>query len=233
MNRGHNMRPKRNRPESLGCHDRHPPPRVCFREPGSRDVITDNGATSSVPKWYVTTTIDIYMTSPSVCLWKIVQRRQDYLTWWLIKFRTQYSTKTGLQTKDVWRILWRQREHEAVATGFSWRPYETPWWWWIWHAVKIYGITTLCLTDSLHWRHNDHDSVSNHQPHGCLLNRLFRRRSKKTSKLRVTGFCVGNSPGPVNSPHKGPVTRKMFPFEDVIMLCRNMPVYLEDIFLIL
>ena len=70
---------------------------------------------------------------------------------------------------------------------------------------------------SLHWRHNDHDGVSNHQPHGCLLNRLFRRRSKKTSKLRVTGFCVGNSPGPVNSPHKGPVTRKMFPFDHVIM----------------
>ena len=66
-------------------------------------------------------------------------------------------------------------------------------------------------------RHNDHESVSNHQPHECLLNRLFRRRSKKTSKLRVTGLCVGNSPGPVNSPHKGPVTRKMFPFDDVIM----------------
>ena len=70
---------------------------------------------------------------------------------------------------------------------------------------------------TLWWRHNDHDSVSNHQPHECLLNRLFRRRSKKTSKLRVTGLCVGNSPGPVNSPHKGPVTRKMFPFDDVIM----------------
>ena len=70
---------------------------------------------------------------------------------------------------------------------------------------------------TLHWRHNDHDGDSNHQPHDCLLNRLFRRRSKKTSKLRVTGLCVGNSPGPVNSPHKGPVTRKMFPFDDVIM----------------
>ena len=70
---------------------------------------------------------------------------------------------------------------------------------------------------TLLWRHNEHDSVSNHQPRGCLLNRLFRRRSKKTSKLRVTGLCVGNSPGPVNSPHKGPVTRKMFPFDDVIM----------------
>ena len=70
---------------------------------------------------------------------------------------------------------------------------------------------------SLHWRHNDHDGVSNHQPFGCFLNRLFRRRSKKTSKLRVTGLCEKNSPGPVNSPHKGPVTRKMFPFDDVIM----------------
>ena len=49
---------------------------------------------------------------------------------------------------------------------------------------------------SLHWRHNDHDGVTNHQPQGCLLNHLFRRRSKKTSKLRVTGLCVGISPGP-------------------------------------
>ena len=40
---------------------------------------------------------------------------------------------------------------------------------------------------------------------------------KKTSKLRVTGLCAGNSPGPVNSQHKGPVTRKMFPFDGVIM----------------
>ena len=70
---------------------------------------------------------------------------------------------------------------------------------------------------TLHWRHNDHDGVSHHQPHGCLLNRLFRRRSKKTSKFCVTGLCVGNSPGPVNSPYKGPATRKMFPFDDVIM----------------
>ena len=69
----------------------------------------------------------------------------------------------------------------------------------------------------LQWRHNGRDSVSNHQPHDCLLNRLFRRRSKKTSKLRVTDLYAGNSPGPVNSPHKWPVTRKMFPFDDVIM----------------
>ena len=49
--------------------------------------------------------------------------------------------------------------------------------------------------ESLHWRHNGRDSVSNHQPHDCLLNRLSRRRSKKISQLRVSGLCVGNSPG--------------------------------------
>ena len=46
----------------------------------------------------------------------------------------------------------------------------------------------------LPWRHNGHDDVSNHLPHDCLLNSLFRRRSKKTSKLRVTDLCAGNSP---------------------------------------
>ena len=34
------------------------------------------------------------------------------------------------------------------------------------------------IINTLQWRHNDHDSVSNHQPHDCLLNRLFGRRSK-------------------------------------------------------
>ena len=48
---------------------------------------------------------------------------------------------------------------------------------------------------ALQWHHNGRDSVSNHQPHDCFLNRLFRRRSKQTSKLRVTGLCARNSPG--------------------------------------
>ena len=47
---------------------------------------------------------------------------------------------------------------------------------------------------SLLWCHNGGSSVSNHQPHDCLLNHLFRCRTQKTSKLRVTGLCAGNSP---------------------------------------
>ena len=46
---------------------------------------------------------------------------------------------------------------------------------------------------SWQWRHNERDGVSNIQPHECLLNRLFKRRSKKTAKLCVIGLCAGNS----------------------------------------
>ena len=69
--------------------------------------------------------------------------------------------------------------------------------------------------NALQWRHNERDGVSNQRRLDSLPNFLFRRRSKKTSKLRVTGLCEGNSP------HKMPVTRKIFPLDDVIM-CRSV-----------
>ena len=51
------------------------------------------------------------------------------------------------------------------------------------------------LVSTLRWRRNGHRGVSNRQPHRCLLNLLFGCRSKKISKLRVTGLCAANSPG--------------------------------------
>ena len=76
----------------------------------------------------------------------------------------------------------------------------------------------------LQWRHKEPDGVSNHQRLNCLLNRLFRHRSKKSSKLRVTVLCVrGIHRWPANSPHTGPVTWKMFPFENVIMSAGDDP----------
>ena len=47
---------------------------------------------------------------------------------------------------------------------------------------------------TLHWRHNKCDVVSNQQRLDCLFKRLFRRRSKRTSRLCVTGLCECNSP---------------------------------------
>ena len=46
---------------------------------------------------------------------------------------------------------------------------------------------------SLRWRHDWRDGVSNHQPRDCSLNCLFRRRWRKTSKLRVTCLFEWNS----------------------------------------
>ena len=84
------------------------------------------------------------------------------------------------------------------------------------------GNMTDPFRGSLLWRYNGHHSVSNHPPHICLPNRLFWRRPNKTSKLRVTGLCAGNLPG---SPHKWPATRKMFPFDDVIMMDESFALF--------
>ena len=65
----------------------------------------------------------------------------------------------------------------------------------IWIYILCWFLSKDIWHQPLQWRHNGQDGVSNHQPHHCLLNRLFKRRSKKTSKLRATGLCAGNSPG--------------------------------------
>ena len=94
---------------------------------------------------------------------------------------------------------------------------------------------------SLQWHHDEHDGVSNHHCLDCLLNRLFRRRSMKTSRLHVTGLCVCDcvcvggggggggggrgggvlgvfvSPSSGEFPAQWSVMQKMFPFDDVIV----------------
>ena len=84
------------------------------------------------------------------------------------------------------------RNYKINTSEFYITPFVEPGWH---YSFRKLVTRVLRLTEALRWRHNGPDSVSNHQPHDCLLNRLFRHRSKKTSKLRVTGLCAGNSPG--------------------------------------
>ena len=79
----------------------------------------------------------------------------------------------------------------------------------------IFNYALILTTAS--WRHNGRDGISNHQPHDCLLNRLFRRRSRKHQSSAPLAFGRWTHRWPVNSPHKWPVTRKIFPIYDVIM----------------
>ena len=87
----------------------------------------------------------------------------------------------------------------------------------LWRCIGLYGwLFIFKWSHTLHWRYNERHSVSNHGPLDCLLNRMSRRRWKKIPKLRVTGLCDGIPPV-TGDPHKGPVTRKMFPLDDVIV----------------
>ena len=83
---------------------------------------------------------------------------------------------------------------EYCALDMYW-PATSSWWLLIpWQEIGAKPTATTMLI-TLQWRHNGRDSVSNHQPHDCFLKHLFRHRSKKTSKLRVTGLCAENSTG--------------------------------------
>ena len=70
---------------------------------------------------------------------------------------------------------------------------------------------------SWRWRHNERDSVSNQRRLDYLLNRLYMRITRKTSKLRVTGLCEGNPPVTGRFPSQRASNVEMFPFDDVFM----------------
>ena len=70
----------------------------------------------------------------------------------------------------------------------------------------------------LQCRHNDRDGFQITGVSIVYSTVCSDADKKKTSKLHVTGLCERNSPRwLMKSPHKGPVTRKIFPFDDVIM----------------
>ena len=125
--------------------------------------------------------------------------------------------------------MWYCTEHDS-NTGF-------PWWR---HQMETFStLLAICAGNSpfpgefptqrpvtrsfdITLTHNDHGGVSNHQSHGCLLNRLFRSRSKKTSKLRVTCLCAGNSPGTGEFP-----AQKASYAENVSIWWRHHDVYFD------
>ena len=64
----------------------------------------------------------------------------------------------------------------------------------------------------LQGRHNEQDGVVNHQPHDCIVNCLFRRRSKKASKFPSMALCGGWW-----IPGKRAIDAEIFSFDDVTM----------------
>ena len=69
----------------------------------------------------------------------------------------------------------------------------------------------------LQWRHNQRDGVSNHQRLHFFATVCSGADQWKHQSSASQAFLRGIHRWPVNSPHKRPVTRIMFPFDDVIM----------------
>ena len=60
-----------------------------------------------------------------------------------------------------------------------------------WYAFVSSTSTSNPRTIALHWRHDDHDGVSNHQPHGSLLNRYSGADQRKHQSSASLAFVGG------------------------------------------
>ena len=146
------------------------------------------------------------ITSP----WSIPRTKASDAELWCF-FDLRLNKRLSKQSRGWWfetpsRPLWHHynerwlgfRIQATLQTKFTCK-------WWI-NCRSIFANRlefpemVLFKLSSLQWRHNGRDSVLNHQPHDCLLSRLFRRRTKEASKLRVTGLCAGNSSVPGEFP---------------------------------
>ena len=86
-----------------------------------------------------------------------------------------------------------------------------------------YASQQPCL-HTLQWRHNEYNGVSNYRRLDGLLNRLFSADHRKHQSSASLACVRGIHRWQVDSPHKGPVMRKMFLFDDVIM--HNFPAFM-------
>ena len=146
-------------------------------------------------------------TFPNVVIWMVsnVYLPTGHATLPNVAYESYYATQTGLilglrpanerrRKKNV--SYWLGTNLEPALTNIASPPPK--------QIIYIPRITStlhryiliryLLLPFLYPWTHNERDGVSNNRCFDCLLNHLFMSRSKKTSKLSVTGLCEGISP---------------------------------------
>ena len=98
-------------------------------------------------------------------------------------------------------VMWWQRNGCSKNTALVWHP--------------PLGLLSIY---SLQWRHNQRDGVSNHHVMMVYLTVSSSTDQKKHQSSASSAFVWGIHGWLENSLHKGSITRKSFPFDDVIML---------------
>ena len=94
-----------------------------------------------------------------------------------IRFKYLESCPHSILSNHSWMTLPRELIGTAAAkVSYKWISSGAQWC----IILRLQNKVEQVWRSSLQWRHNGRDCVSSHQPHHCLLSRLFRRRSKKT-----------------------------------------------------
>ena len=122
-------------------------------------------------------------------------------------FQSPYTTLTVDNCSVVWAWLYKR-----LKNGGKFRKGKNPHW--SNETTTLQHTQSLLCWSTLHWLHNECDGVSNHHRLRCLLNCWFKLRSNKTSNFASLALVREIHRW---TPHKRPVTRKLFPFDDVIM----------------
>ena len=132
------------------------------------------------------------------------------------KTQQQWNWMVVLHTKCMSQVLWdlvqhfyhtriighNPRERYATISGINIAgcfniPCQSPQWWQCQYRIpsRIWSNTQLSLNSkSLQWRHNGHDSVSNHQPHHCFpfIQTQIKENTKASRHWPLCGELTGN-----------------------------------------
>ena len=82
-----------------------------------------------------------------------------------------------------------------------------------WHPIQKYIMHTF----SLKRRHDERDGISNLRRLGFYSSVCWGADQRKHQSSASSAFVREIHRWPLDSPHKRPVSRKMFPFDDVIL----------------
>ena len=131
----------------------------------------------------------------------------SYLPQRIEVFRNHYLITVGFVSMTVMRYCYSRTQ--LVFSGDIFKFFN-----------HFKHILVLC---SLHWCHNESDGVSNHRRlivYLIVCSGADQRKHQSSASMVFVGRSHWWS---VNSQHKGPVTPKKFPFDDVTMVCHHFP----------
>ena len=128
-----------------------------------------------------------------------------------------YSVQIWLLTHDIWLII-MIHDSDTMRCNSELDPWSGDWFHQIssaiWHYTDVIMGTMASQITSLTIVYSAVYSGADQRKHQSSVSLPFVR---------------GIHRGPVNSPHKWPVTWKMFPFDDVIMIMTKLGLYMNRI----